>query len=91
MGLRPSLLHSIERRKNNLGYSKDNCYWATKEEQSKNRRYTVWLECEFGKITQHELALKLQVNDASISYHLKKGLSVNGIIQHFKNYKYGRQ
>lgn len=29
---------SIERRNNELGYSKDNCYWATNREQSRNRR-----------------------------------------------------
>ena len=41
MGNRPSLDHSIDRIDNDLGYCKHNCRWATKSEQSKNRRNTV--------------------------------------------------
>jgi hypothetical protein len=37
MGERPSLAFSIERKKNELGYSKDNCVWATSREQANNR------------------------------------------------------
>lgn len=38
MGPRPSPSHSIERVNNDLGYSKENCVWATKQVQSKNQR-----------------------------------------------------
>lgn len=38
MGKRPSSKHSIERRKVNEGYNKDNCYWATPHEQAANKR-----------------------------------------------------
>lgn len=38
MGVKPSRLHSIERLKNNRGYNKSNCVWATKTEQCINRR-----------------------------------------------------
>jgi hypothetical protein len=38
MGMRPSPKHSIERRDNSAGYSKANCYWATKDAQNRNTR-----------------------------------------------------
>lgn len=38
MAERPSPNHSIDRRDCDKGYSPNNCYWATKKEQSRNRR-----------------------------------------------------
>lgn len=38
MGERPSKDHQIERKDNYLGYFLDNCCWATRSEQGKNRR-----------------------------------------------------
>lgn len=42
MGPRPEgKRHTVERRKNDKGYSPSNCYWATYVEQARNRRSTL--------------------------------------------------
>ena len=41
MGPRPAPHRTIERKNNDLGYFKGNCIWATKTDQSRNRRSVV--------------------------------------------------
>jgi hypothetical protein len=38
MGRRPGPGYSLERKKNELGYSKNNCVWATTKAQANNKR-----------------------------------------------------
>lgn len=46
MGARPSAALTLDRVRNDLGYSKDNCRWATRSEQSNNTRRTVLITFE---------------------------------------------
>lgn len=43
MGPRPRGM-TLDRKDNDLGYFKDNCRWATKDQQSWNKRTTVYVE-----------------------------------------------
>lgn len=55
---KPTTNHSIERVDNNKGYSPDNCVWATRKQQSRNKRTRVD-EVVFNGETQTEASLRL--------------------------------
>jgi len=82
MGSAPSSNHSIERINNSLGYSKDNCEWIPKNEQSKNRR-NVQLHSYNGEIkTLKDWAKHLNMNyDTLRARIVKYGLTFDEAIQ----------
>lgn len=65
MGERPDGL-TIERRDNNSGYSPDNCYWATRSQQSRNKRSNVLLTCNGRSQPLAAWAEEIGINDATL-------------------------
>jgi len=80
MGPRPGKEYSIDRRKNDLGYSKENCKWSTKIEQNSNKRNNKLLTA-FGK-TQHLAgwAREYNISYFNIQNRLKDGWSMEDAI-----------
>ena len=72
MGERPPGM-SLERKDNELGYSPENCRWATKAEQNCNQRRTVRFTHEGRTMAMKEWARKL-----GIHYDTVKGRRRNG-------------
>lgn len=73
MGRRPSALHSIERKDNDGPYSKDNCRWATRAEQNRNRRANHWITANGETLTITDWANRLGVRQDVIQHRLKSG------------------
>lgn len=62
MGVRPEGM-TLDRRKNNQGYNKDNCKWSDRTEQNSNRRNVQMIE-HLGKIK----SLAAWCRDLSVPY-----------------------
>ena len=55
MGPKPSPDHSVERRDNDFGYSRENCRWATRSEQARNTRRTPKFDIGLGPMPLPDL------------------------------------
>jgi hypothetical protein len=76
MGDRPSPRHSIERVNNGLGYSKENCVWATPSQQARNRRSNRLLTFNGQTKSLVEWAEELGMQPDTLGRRLKDGWSV---------------
>ncbi len=63
MGVRPTEKHSIERVDNALGYSPENCCWATATQQARNKGSSIYYE--MGGVAK---TLKEWANGANLAY-----------------------
>jgi hypothetical protein len=70
MGLRPSEKHSIDRRKNENGYSPENCYWATRIEQNNNTRKNNFITHNGKTQTVSQWARELNINVQTLRQRL---------------------
>lgn len=73
MGPRPSARHSLDRKDNNLGYSKDNCRWATHPEQCSNRSTSVVLEFYGKRMSITEWSAISQVPASAVYSRISRG------------------
>jgi len=76
VGSRPSKAHSIDRIDNNAGYFPGNCRWATKSEQTKNRRVTKFIEHNGLTLCLTDWARRIGIGESLLSWRLRMGWSV---------------
>ena len=72
MGHKPTPEHSIERHDNNKGYNPCNCYWATRQDQSNNRRSNKWITHNGLTLTYTQWGEKLFNNRKTIHNRISR-------------------
>lgn len=79
MGERPAEM-SIERKDNNGPYSPDNCRWATRSEQQRNRRDNVLLTFAGKTLTRIGWAEETGIGYETIKARMKRGLPAHLVL-----------
>lgn len=71
MGERPPGL-TLERNDVNGDYEPDNCRWATRQEQSDNRRRTIWVEHAGSRLTLKSYAAARGIDYKALHYLVRR-------------------
>lgn len=79
MGERPDG-HTLERIDNSKGYSKDNCTWATCEQQSRNTRQNKFITYDGKTMCMMDWSKETGIPYATIQDRRRKGLAASQIL-----------
>jgi hypothetical protein len=81
MGEKPTPKHTLDRFPNKNGdYKSGNCRWATRAEQSLNRRNNVILTWNGESLTLSEWAWRIRIDPSTLDSRLRLGWSVESAL-----------
>ena len=80
IGSRPSPTHTLERVENSLGYSPENCRWATRAEQALNTRRNVILSFNGAVLNLKQWAERLGIKYDTLQMRVQRGWSTEQVL-----------
>lgn len=80
MGKKPTPKHTVERKDNDGSYEMSNCRWATRTEQARNMRRSVFVEYEGERMLLLDVVAKLKLNRSVVQGRLRIGWSLEEAI-----------
>lgn len=79
MGERPNGT-TLDRINGNMGYSPDNCRWATPEQQANNRKTNRWHLVKNELMTPAQAAKKYNMHISGVRHRLRKGWTLENAV-----------
>jgi hypothetical protein len=73
--------HSLDRIDTDGDYRPGNCRWASKKEQSRNKRNSRYLECFGGRKILTDWAAELSISSTNLSQRLKRGTTLESLVE----------
>lgn len=77
----PPINYTIERKDNNAGYNKENCIWASRQDQQNNRRVNHLLTYKEKTMTVAQWGREMNMGHNTLSERLRKGWSVEEALE----------
>lgn len=65
---------TLERKDNSLGYTPENCAWATRRRQARNKRTNSLINTPWGRVTVAEAADRSGLNRSTLYYRVNAGV-----------------
>lgn len=81
MGPRPGCEYSLERKDNDRGYEPDNCVWATRGQQCRNRRSNIYVELGGNRMCLSDAAVAAGIGAGTVRWRLHAGWPMSRLFE----------
>jgi hypothetical protein len=76
MGLRPTKLHTLDRKDNNGNYEPSNCRWATRIEQANNKRNVLRISFNGQSLSLREWSTLTGISKDALYLRISRGMPI---------------